>query len=257
MQMSDAVSKNWPTFAQAFTGLRVGRCAWHGSMLLSERTLEHVRHRPSLIVFDAEEDVTTLALAADALATLDREKFPVMLGLIEPEFTRTLPALVQSRIAALGLSRVEVLCMKVQDTAELKAGGSLHALLQLRERGVIGHLGLAHEDVRQAEWLAINMATRVLCLPYGLQNQAADHRAIKAAEESGMTCVALRPTAISDERALRFALGRCERVLPVLDAALPESVSAMDEAELETCWHEYATSHAPPAPLPRSRPPEE
>ncbi len=255
--MSDSSTTHWPTFSQAFTGLRVGRCAWHGSMLLRGDGLEHVRHRPSLIVFDAEEDVTTLARAAEALATLDREKFPVMLGIVEPEFTRTLPALVQSRAAALGLSHVDVLCMKVQDTAELKAGGSLHALLQLRERGVIGNLGLAHEDVRQAEWLAINMATRVLCLPWELENQAADHRAIKAAEESGMTCVALRPTAISDERALRFALGRCERVLPVLREMLPANVSPMDEAELEVCWQEYATSHAPPAPLPRSRPPEE
>lgn len=238
------------------TNLHVGPCAWRGTMLNQGRR-DYLAQHPSLLVFTPADSVSDLQAAGEVLRTLPEKEFPVLVGIQEPEFTRTLPGLIEARLKALGRKSIDVLTLWVQDPAELKAGGSLHTLMKLREQGVIHHLGLAHAEVRSAEWLAINMAVRVLHLPYSLHDQAARHRAIGAAFESEMACLSHDSTDVRDEQALRFALGDASRVLPVVASPIPENLTPMSPEEIEQAWASYQQSHPAPAPLPRSRPPEE
>ncbi|MEX0744190.1 MAG: hypothetical protein WD118_01200, partial [Phycisphaeraceae bacterium] len=133
------MSSNWPTRTLAPTDLVVGPCAWRISMLVDHA--DHVRPRPSLIVVSPEDDDDVLTAAAPKLGDL-----PVLLVVPEPSFARRLPASIEKRMEALGRERIETLMLQVDEVTELKSGGLLQTLFNLRDRGAVAHLGLASDD---------------------------------------------------------------------------------------------------------------
>lgn len=224
----------------------VGPCAWRVGVAADHPAF--VLAHPSLVVVGPDDDDTLLRRAAPHVAGL-----PVMLGIHEPEFSRRTESILRSRMAALGLARVAIATLHVdEEPAALKSGGALQALLELRSAGVFSHLGLAHADARWAEWMALHTPARVIVTDYGLHNQAARYRAATAATEHGMAMVAVMPPA--DEDALRFALGDSRRVLPVLDRPPQPHVEAMDGPGIEQAWSAYQAVHPAPAPLQRGVP---
>jgi hypothetical protein len=178
-----------------------------------------------------------------------------MLTLAEPRFARTFREDILLRLQWLGLDRAEVIVLSVNDAQELKGGGLLQVLFDLRAQGVVGEIGLAHANDRTAEWLALHSAARVLVTDYSLGNQSARYRTLQTARDYGMAVVALHPPA-RNQPSLRFALGQAATVLPVLDHPLPEGITPMSVAETQSCWDEYQRTHAEPDPLPRSTPPD-
>lgn len=240
------MSSNWPTRTLAPTDLVVGPCAWRIGMLVDHA--DHVRSRPSLIVISPEDDDAVLEAAARHLADL-----PVLLIVPEPSFARRLPATIEKRMQAVGRKRIEALMLRVDEVTELKSGGLLQTMFNLRDRGAVAHLGLASDDPLAVEWLAGNTAVRLLGVPYALDEQAVRHRALAKTAEYGMAAVAL--TSPADDAALRFALAERERVLPVVDRPLPDSWEAMAADEVEAAWQHFQAEHPPPPTLPRGRPP--
>ena len=131
----------------------------------------------------------------------------------------------------------------------------MQGLFKLRDEGVIGHIGLAHADVREIEWLARHTNARLLVTPYHLATQSARYRALTAAEEHGMVVVATgdwedgRWSPI-DATSAAFSLADAARALPVLS----EPVHASASVDVETSWREYQATHPAPDPLPRGGP---
>lgn len=226
--------------------VRVGPCAWRVTLLPDQ--VQHVRERPSLIVISPDDPLPALAAAAPHLGDL-----PVMLVVNEPVFARQFAAAIEDRMTALERERVEILCLRVEDPAELKSGSLLQTLYALREEGRAGNLGLSTTDVRSAEWLAMHTAVRVLQLPWSEADQSARHRALPAAREHGMTCIGMEAPAAD----AAFLLAAAEWVLPVLDSPLPEVVAPWSPQLVEESWVRYQREHPPPPPLPRSHPPTE
>ncbi len=218
-------------------------------MLADEAKANHIADRPSLLVVTPEDDDALLAAAKPRL-----NGQPVLLIVSEPEFARRLEGGIRQRAAALGVNRVAAVALMVDDPADLKGGGMLQVLFDLRQAGFCDHLGLAQPDARHAEWLAQNTAVRLLLTDYSLTNQQAAYRALPAAAEAGMACLALNPPG-EDEAALRFAMGSADRVLAVMDRPVPTNLTPMSADELEDCWERYKMEHEPPAPLLRSQPP--
>lgn len=229
--------------------VQVGPCAWRLPMFAGPHAT-YVRARPSLVVVNADDADALLQAAAPNLADL-----PVLLRVREPAFARQLPDLLNRRFAALGRNSIEIVMLEVDEVADLKGGGMMQTLTQWREAKRILHLGLAHEDVRNVEWLARSTPARALSVPLSLADQSARYRTIPAAVEFGMARVAAAPPD-DDGDALRFALGTADLALPVLDRPLPENVTPMSATEVEAVWAAYQSSHEPPAPLARSQPPE-
>jgi hypothetical protein len=231
--------------------------------------------RPSLVVIDPDSDPQSLTayqpvlsrlrlrLRSDGAQRPDPQDipWPVLVGLREPDFVRRLPGRVKDRLEALSLPRVEVLALWIEDPQDLKGGGLLQALFDLRDTGVTRYIGLVCRDAPAAEWLAMNSAVRVLGVPFHLSDQSARYRALPTAAEHGMACLALgraaATTAEGDEQAIRHALGDSARALPVLDAPIPAGLQPMTGQELDQCWETYRASHDEPPPLPRGRPPGE
>ncbi len=247
----------WPTRVLAPLAITVGPCAWRASMLATNSSsapapapgaAPYLRAHPSLIAALPDDGEDTLRAAAPAAAGL-----PVLLGVREPAFSRRLPALIESRMRAIGRDRVDLLALWVQDTAQLKGGSAMQTLFELRRNGRAGEIALAHEDVREVEWLALNTAARALVAPYGLHDQSARYRALAAAHEHGMACIAI---AGSDPASIRFALGEADRALPVLAGPIPPDTTPMGPQEVESAWAEYRVSHAEPAPLTKGIPPD-
>jgi hypothetical protein len=223
--------------------------------MLANADAGYVVQRPSLVVVDPEDEPALLGRAATRLRDWPAPRPPIMLTVPEPAFARRLRDAVLRRIGQLGVDHIDVLALRVDDPQELKGGGMLQTLFDLRGQGVISEVGLAHGDVRAAEWLAVHSAARVLVVDYSLENQAAGYRLIDTAREYGMALVALRQPP-DDPAAVRFALGQSQRVLPVMDRALPGGLQPMGRDEIESCWQSYCATHLAPEPLPRSAPPE-
>ncbi|MEX0744339.1 MAG: hypothetical protein WD118_01950, partial [Phycisphaeraceae bacterium] len=238
---------HWTTRLLAPTDISVGPCAWRITMLAGEHA-DYVHAHPSLIVAAPDDDDAVLAAAAPRLAAL-----PVLLGVAEPTFARRFAGQIEQRMQALGRSRVEALVLHVDDPQELKSGGLLQTMFNLRQAGVVDQLGLASGDPLAVEWLAVNTAVRLLGVPYGMNDQAVRYRALAQATAYGMAAVALG--APPDEAATRFALAESRRVLPVLDRPLPADLEPMSDDEVAAAWDAYRTEHDEPAPLPRGRPP--
>ncbi len=233
----------------------VGLCAWRITMLPA--CADYINVRPSLIVATPEDDDETLRAAAPFLKSL-----PIMVGFHEPPFSRSVRGLVEKKLAALGRQRIDVLTMWIDLTADLKGGGMLQAMRALRDEGLIGEIGLAHGDAREIEWIAQRTGARLLVLPYSLGDQTARFRAIDTAHEYGMACLAVgsinevtKPIP-HDTASLRFALAEHSRALPLLSEPLPDDITALNAEQVEDAWRSYRETHAEPAPLARSTPPE-
>ncbi len=246
--MSSNRTTAWPQQALIPTDIPVGPCAWQLAMLAGEHADYVAAHR-SLIVVGLDDDDAMLAAAAPRLADL-----PVLLNLREPAFARRLAGPDRGQASRPGPVALDMLALWVADVADLKGGAMMQTLRRLHDEGVVGYLGLGHLDVRNVEWLALHTPARVLVLPFSLEDQAARYRAITAARDYGMACVAAAPAVGVD--AIRFALGASGWVLPVLEAPLPSGIAPMTPAQVEQAWQAYREAHAEPAPLPSSRPPE-
>lgn len=222
----------------------VGPCAWRVTML--PRHAAYVQSHPSLVVVGPDDPLDVLAAAATHVGDL-----PVMLVMPEPPFARQFAPAIESRMTALRREHVDILGLHVTDPAELKGGSLLQTLHAMRDNGRAGHLALATDDVLAGEWLATNTAVRVLQLPWSETEQSARYRALPAAREHGMACVTLA----ADQTQAPFLLGGTDLVLPVLDGPLPDDVVPLSPEAMDASWSHYQQTHAPPPPLPRSRPP--
>lgn len=239
---------DWTIGQLGATGIEVGPCAWHVSMLTGEHA-DYVHAHPSLVVAWGSDDEGVLRKAGPHIGNL-----PVLLGVREPSFARRLPGAIEARLDALGRDHVDILMLHADDPQELKGGGMLQTMFHLRQQGKVAHLGLAHEDIRAVEWIAANAAVRVLAARYSLADQAGRYRALPAADEYGMATLSL--TSPENDADLRFALAQRELALPVLDRPLPEQITPMDEQAVEAAWAKYQSEHEPPERLMRGRPPE-
>ena len=257
-------SADWPQHTWQPTDLIVGPSAWWATMVLDSEE-KYLQAHPSLIMIGPDDDLDApnLTRLASTLTWLRNgptqdtrvaTRWPVMLGLREPPFVRQLGDLVRKRIDALSLERVEVLTLWIDEIQDLKTGGLLQTLYEIREQGLARYIGLACQEARGAEWIAINTAVRVLVLPYHLFDQTARYRALAAACDHGMACLALGPHTEHLDSA-RFAVGQSRSALPVMDGPLPADLKPMDEREIERCWLDYQAEHEEPQPLPRSKPP--
>lgn len=254
----------WQTWTWTPTDLRVGRCAWQASLLAGPQAVYTADH-PSLIVIDDDDEPLLKAIApplrsmratcASHNGLPNAPAFPpVLLEVREPRFARTLPALVQKQMDAIELTSVEVLSMRINEPEDLKGGSTLQTLFQLRDQGVARHIGLACHDARQAEWIARHTAVRVLTLPYHLEDQSACFRALDAAKEHGMACLAV---GVSPEHApsIRFALGATAQALPLFSQPPPTGLVPMSRDEVRQHWDQYCLAHKAPATLTRGHPP--
>ncbi len=237
----------WTNRKLEHTAIDVGPCAWRLPMLIGEDR-HTVKTHPSLIVVDPRDTDDVLEQAGPHVDGL-----PVLLGVTEPAFARQLEGEILRRLALLGQDRVEALVLHIDDPAEIKSGGMLQTMFALRERGVVGCLGLAHPDPIVAEWLSINAAVRLLGVNYALEDQAAGYRAISSATEYGMSVFTLGCP--QTDQAVRFALAEARRVLPVMDRPIPKGLTPMPAEEVSLAWQRYGEEHPPPPPLQRGKPP--
>ncbi len=258
----------WPLRAWDPIDVTVGLFAWWGSALIHEG--EAVQDRPSLVVVEPDLDTPRLAQLGQTLSKVrghrdaaagHAPRWPVMVGLRQPPFARWLPKNVRDRIETLGLgggrggSGVDVLALWVEQPQDLKAGAMLQTMFDLRHEGLTRHIGLVCEDPRGAEWLAMNTAARVVGFTYHLADQAAGYRAISAAADHGMACLAIGVDD-RDDQAVRFAMGQSAHALPVLGTAPRAGLRPMTHEETRESWQGYRATHDAPPPLPRGRPPE-
>lgn len=241
---------SWPQRVVAPLGLPAGPCAWRASMLTDPAMLAYVQQHPSWIVIEPEDDDEVLAAVSPLAATM-----PVVVRMIEPDFTRRFEAQIRSRVEPLSAPAAAV-SLYVEEPSELKSGGLMQILYDLRGAGLFKHIGLASDDVLAAEWLSRHTPARLIALPYTLTDQAARYRATAMAAEMGQACIAVSPIADDDSSALAFALGESSRVLPLRDKPLPEGWQPMDDQAIEAAWQAYQAAHPAPPPLPRGRPPE-
>ncbi len=237
----------WTPRILPHTDIAVGPCAWRLPMLAGVDR-DYVKTHPSLIVVDPMDADALLKQAGQAL-----EGLPVLLGVAEPAFARQLEGKVLDRMRMLGRDRLDALVLHVDDPAEVKSGGMLQTMFTLRERGVVGSLGLAHRDPRAVEWLAQNTAVRLLGVSYALEDQATGYRALSSAAAYGMSAYAL--DCPPDEGATRFALAQCGYVLPVLDRRIPAGLRPLPKDEVDRAWSDYKEAHPVPPPLERGKPP--
>ncbi len=237
----------WPTHTLEHTDLPVGPCAWRLPMLAGDDR-DYVQTHPSLIVVDPTDHDDILKTAGPYMADM-----PVLLGVGEPAFARQLRDTILRRMTAIGRDRLDALVLHVEDPAEIKSGGMLQTMFELRDTGVVGFLGLAHPDAHVAEWLSINAAIRLLGLGYSLADQSAAYRAIPSASDYGMSAYTL--TCPQTDEGIRFALAQTHRALAVLDRPVPTGLTPMPEAEAKEAWEAYARAHPEPPPLRRGRPP--
>lgn len=232
------------------TDIPIGRCAWDASLLADEMHAEHVEEHPSLIVVDAaRHDQATMQACATRATSC-----PMMLIEKEPVFVRHFRETILRHLDALRRSSIDVIAVHVEEPADLKAGGLMQTMMQLRDQGVVRHIGVCHGDARAAEWLVENAGARVLGTHYGLTNQHAAHRVIPKAAEYGMACIRLTPTVNEDD--LRFALMESNRVLPLCNQPIPVKITPFSQEERQSAWMTWQASHEPPLPLDRGRPPE-
>ncbi len=237
----------WTQRKLEHTGLPVGPCAWRLPMLNTEHR-DYVNAHPSLIVIDPSDSDDALTQAGPHTAEL-----PVLLGIAEPAFARQLRDSIMNKLALLGRDSIDALVLHVDDPAEIKSGGMLQTMFELRDKGIVGQMGLAHPDAQVAEWLSINAAVRLIGLAYDLADQSAAYRAIPSAYEYGMSPFAL--TCPQTDDAIRFALAQTPLALPVLDRPIPMGLTPMSRAEVDHTWQAYSEEHPPPPPLKRGRPP--
>ena len=237
----------WTTRTLEHTDIQVGPCAWRLPMLAGVDR-EYVQAHPSLIVVDPNDQDDVLEAAGRNTAGM-----PVLLGIKEPAFARQLRDAIEQRLAWLGRGTVDALVLHVDDPAEIKSGGMLQTMFDLRDKGVVGCIGLAHTDANVAEWISINAAIRLLGLGYSHTDQSAAYRAVPSAQEYGMASYALASPA--EDQAIRFALAQSRQVLAVLDRPIPAGLTPMPQAEAAQAWQAYTDSHPPPPPLKRGRPP--
>jgi hypothetical protein len=229
------------------TDIRVGPCAWRLPMLATKHR-DYVKAHPSLIVVSPHDSNDLLTQAAP-----HTDNLPILLSIAEPPFARQLQDAVTQRIQHLGRDSIDALILHLDDPAEIKSGGMLQTMFSLRDRGIVQSLGLAHPDPQVAEWLSINAAVRLLGVHYSLEHQAPGYRAITSANDYGMSTFALHcPT---DDPAVRFALAQADRVLPVMEQPIPDTLTPMSQDELDHAWQLYKNNHPPPPPLKRGRPP--
>lgn len=247
MTLAASTDPSWPQRTLPHTEITVGPCAWRLPMLVGLNR-DYVRSHPSLIVTGPPDDDAVLEQAAQHVDGL-----PLLLGICEPTFTRQLEAAITSRLDRLHKQRVDAVVLHVDDPSEIKSGGMLQTLFAMRDAGVIGCVGLAHPDAAVAEWLSMNAAVRLLGVKYSLDGLAARHRALPSAEEYGMSAYAL--SSPHGDRAMRFALAECHRVLPVLDRPIPAGLMAMSADEVEAVWRADQQKTPPPPPLKRGMPP--
>ncbi|GAB4192284.1 MAG: hypothetical protein Kow00105_06350 [Phycisphaeraceae bacterium] len=241
------INQFWMQKVWSHTGITVGPCAWRITMLASSDR-SYVRDHPSLIVSLPDDDESTLKQAEPHIGSL-----PVLVVIEEPPFARQLENAILDRLASLNRARVEALVLKIHDTAEIKSGSMVQTLYRLRDRGVIGCLGLAHDDANAVEWLSQNSAVRILGVDYSLKSQAIGYRALDSAQSHGMAVLSL---AIPDnEQSLRFALGESDRVLPLLDRPIPSGLTPMNAEELARQHESYRQRHPEPPALKRGLPP--
>jgi hypothetical protein len=237
----------WTRRKLEHAGIEVGPCAWRLPMLAGADR-DYVKAHPSLIVVDPSDDDGLLEQAGPHTVGL-----PVLLGIAEPAFARQLEHAVMQRLNLLGRDTIDALVLHVQDPAEIKSGGMLQTMFALRERGVVGRLGLAHPNPNVAEWLSMNAAVRLLGVGYSLDDPSARHRALPSAAEYGMSAFAL--SCPGDDQAVRFALAEAGRILPVMDRPIPTGLTPMPPHETDRLWDRFQKSHPPPPPLERGRPP--
>lgn len=242
-----SVTTDWTIRTLPHTDITVGPCAWRLSMLAGEDA-DCVKSHPSLIVV-SPDDVDNLLESAGCEA----KDLPILLGVAEPLFARQLEGEITRRMKLLGRDRLDALVLHVDDPAEIKSGGMLQTMFTLRERGVVGCVGLAHRDPRAVEWLAQHTSVRLLGVSYSLTDQSTAYRALPAASEYGMSAYALECP--EDDGAIRYALAQTERVLPVLDRPIPADFMTMAADEAEEAWSDYKQAHPPPLPLKRGLPP--
>ncbi len=239
----------WTQRTLPHTDITIGPCAWRLSMLTGEHA-EYVAAHPSLVVVSPEDDNDVLTDSASRI-----DKHPVLLVIAEPTFARRFEPEVLRRMELLGLQRVDALVLRVEDPAEVKSGGILQTMFSLREQDVVGSLGLAHEDPRAAEWLAMHSAVRLMGVNYSLADQSARHRALGQVQAHGMSAFTISSPDVTDLEAVRFALGDAGRVLPVLDRPIPNGVMPMTADQVDQAWQGYQKSAPPPPPLERGLPP--
>ncbi|RME30576.1 MAG: hypothetical protein D6800_01730 [Candidatus Zixiibacteriota bacterium] len=238
---------SWTQRVWPYTGITVGLCAWRVTMLAGcDRS--YVQAHPSLIVSLPDDDDSTLKQAEPHIGSL-----PVLVVIEEPPFARQLESIVMARLGSLNRERIDALVLKLHDTAEIKSGGMVQTLYALRDRGVVGCLGLAHDEANAVEWLSQNSAVRILGMNYSLKNQAVGYRALNSAQSHGMAALSL---AVPDnEQSIRFALGETDRVLPVLDRPIPPGLTPMSTDELARQFASYQRQHPEPPALKRGLPP--
>jgi len=237
----------WTKKKLEHTEIEAGPCAWRLPMLAGADR-GYVQAHPSLIVVDPSDGDEVLEQAGPHTDSL-----PVLLGIEEPAFARQLESTVMQRLKLLGREAIEALVLHVQDPAEIKSGGMLQTMFSLRDRGVVGCLGLAHPDPNVAEWLSINAAVRLLGVSYSLEDPSARYRALPSAIEYGMSAFSL--DCPGDDHAVCFALAQGDRILPVMDRPIPEDLTPQPPEQAERAWDNYRLAHPPPPPLERGKPP--
>ncbi len=238
---------DWAQQKLEHTDINVGPCAWRLPMLAGPDR-DYLKAHPSLIVINPSDSEDLLEQTGPHTETL-----PVLLGVAEPAFARQLEGVVIQRLQCLGRDKIDALVLHVDDPAEIKSGGMLQTMFTLRERGVVGCIGLAHPDPTVAEWLSINAAVRLLGVNYSLEDQSAQHRALPSAGEYGISAFAL--DCPQGDQAVRFALAQANQVLPVMDKPIPTELTPMHPDEIAAAWQQYSKNHPPPPPLQRGRPP--
>ncbi len=249
----------WASGVNDLTGVTLGQCAWDAQLLIDggDATFNFIKDRDSLIVIRENVSVEMLALIGEKILQLREQinlKFDVMLMFDEPRFARRLKDNVLERINALGLAKVELLMMCVDDVAGLKAGSMMQTLGELKDEGLVGELGLFAQDVRWAEWLAINTGVRAIGTEFDLHNQDARYRTIETINGYGMVCFGFSDSRNADDLAFRLGNNRdCVSVIRVLGAkGLPKT---MDKEDVNRAWDEYRGRNVEPERLPRGLPP--
>ena len=250
-------TNKWSSNTHSLLNINAGICVWDAKLLLSECGFDYVSKRDSLVVVPhslSDEELANVGEKIISLREITNAKFEVMLIIDEPRFARRLKENVLSKINSLGLKQVEVLMMRVNDVAGLKAGSLMQILGELKAEGVIGEVGLHADDPRWSEWLAINTGVRAIGVTYDLENQDVTYRSLSKISDYGMLAFGFSNANSVEDMAFRLAKsGECLPIVSQIPAdGLPEM---MPETDVERVWAKYTDKNDEPESLPRGLPP--
>ncbi|MGE5611525.1 MAG: hypothetical protein ACM359_19905 [Bacillota bacterium] len=216
-----------------------------------------------------QSGLSDFARALEPLADAARIVIAIDAAQLQPRRSR----IIQDRLAPLSRSCCEAIYLQDISPSDVKAGSPFHRLSQLRDQGITSLFFIDAPDHATAEWMLDHSPAHAVCIPFGLADQTAKYRLFEDAAGFGTGLIARPPhrliwqpdspidlfsdiTFILADPAIAALLLPLPSILAELQLLLDAATHPMPDSDRQQWWNCFSQQVPPPAPLPRSTPPE-